>query len=80
MDAEIFAIEWGAELAVNRQYAIRVSHTDNQISLSVDDLAPVVFKLPPAVVNRTLKLAAPVHLGYAPEKLLRYNRILFFLK
>ncbi|VDN44283.1 unnamed protein product [Gongylonema pulchrum] len=73
LDNEIFAVEWEPLLALNRWYAIHVSHVDDsQISLTVDNQAPVNFKLLPQVKNRSFKLAAPVHLGYAPEKLLRY--------
>ncbi|CAG9538415.1 unnamed protein product [Cercopithifilaria johnstoni] len=59
-------MEWEPLLDINRSYRIRVTFLYDQISLAVDDLTPVIFKLPSAVINYPLKLDTPIYLGYIP--------------
>nr|CDP92328.1 Bm4004, isoform j [Brugia malayi] len=68
---EIFVMEWKSLLDINRSYIVTLTFSHNQISLIVDDFAPVVFKLPPAVISHPLKFDTPVYLGYTPVLLLR---------
>nr|CDQ01376.1 Bm723 [Brugia malayi] len=71
LSSEIFVMEWKSLLDINRSYIVTLTFSHNQISLIVDDFAPVVFKLPPAVISHPLKFDTPVYLGYTPVLLLR---------
>uniref|UniRef100_A0A0R3QAX9 EGF-like domain-containing protein n=1 Tax=Brugia timori TaxID=42155 RepID=A0A0R3QAX9_9BILA len=70
LSSEIFVMEWKSLLDINRSYIVTLTFSHNQISLIVDDFAPVVFKLPPAVISHPLKFDTPVYLGYTPVLLL----------
>ncbi|KAM3719107.1 Agrin [Dirofilaria immitis] len=70
LNSEIFTMKWDAMLEMNRSYKIRITLLYNQVLLAVDDLIPVIFKLPSAVISHPFRLDLPLHFGYTPIQLL----------
>uniref|UniRef100_A0A1I7VLT4 LAM_G_DOMAIN domain-containing protein n=1 Tax=Loa loa TaxID=7209 RepID=A0A1I7VLT4_LOALO len=71
VSGEVFVMEWKSLLDMNRSYRVIVSFLRNQVSLAIDDLVPMLLRLPPAVISYPIKIDAPIYLGYTPMKLLR---------
>ncbi|VBB29084.1 unnamed protein product [Acanthocheilonema viteae] len=73
MNVEVFVMEWEPLLDMTRSYGIAINFLYDQISLTVDDLPPVVFRLPSAVISYPPKLDTSIYLGYIPVELLRLH-------
>uniref|UniRef100_A0A0N5CXB8 LAM_G_DOMAIN domain-containing protein n=1 Tax=Thelazia callipaeda TaxID=103827 RepID=A0A0N5CXB8_THECL len=74
LNSKIYAIEWENALKLNHPYLIRVNFLNDQITLAVDDLSAMIFKLP-LEINNPLAQISSVYLGYAPIKNLKYEKL-----
>uniref|UniRef100_A0A0R3S7D8 LAM_G_DOMAIN domain-containing protein n=1 Tax=Elaeophora elaphi TaxID=1147741 RepID=A0A0R3S7D8_9BILA len=73
LNVEIFVMEWKPLLDMNRSYKVAITFLYDQILLAVDDLAPMVFRLPSVIITYPLKLDTSIYLGYAPLELLHLH-------